>query len=612
MKILVFGSNGWIGSQVTPLLLTANHEVVSASCRADDTKCVHDLLVEHEPSHVLCLIGRTHGPGFSTIDYLQQPDKLVENVRDNLFAPVSLALLCKEKNIHFTYLGTGCIFNSLYPEEDTYDEDDEPNFFGSNYSIVKGFTDRLMHLLNTTVLNVRIRMPITNIDHTRNFITKITSYEKVCSVSNSMTVLPTLLPYFVKLMEMKQVGTINLTNPGVISHNEILQMYKDIVDNTFSWENFTIDDQNKTLLSSRSNNQLCTDKLSTIFHDIPNIHIAVKNCLRSWRCKLNNHTCVLVTGGCGAIGSEVINFFKKKYNDTLFVNVDALTYCANIESIEIPHENYVLRVGDICDKKFIMTVLKTYNPTMIIHLAAETHVDQSFLHPIKFIQTNVVGTHNLLECAREYGKIQMFLHMSTDEVYGPVDDDTICDEQAILNPSNPYSASKASAEMICKSYFLSFKLPIIITRCNNAISKYQFPEKLIPKCIECINKNTMIPVHGHGKNKRTFIHGYDIARALCTISRKGVVGETYNIGTTMEYTVLDVVQEVVTIMRPIDNDIASWVKFVPDRDFQDYRYNIDCTKLENLGWKPLITFKDALQDVVQNQLASHSPRVCRS
>jgi 3,5-epimerase/4-reductase len=283
-SVLVFGGTGWIGGQIVEELRRVGYVVSTVQHpRADDTDAVGRLLDEAKPDRVICLVGRTHGPGFPTIDYLEQPGKLVENVRDNLYAPISLALLCKERGIHMTYMGTGCIFE--YDAEHRegsvvgFKEADLPNFFGSSYSVVKGYTDRMMHLLEGSVLNVRIRMPIVDTHHPRNFITKITSYAKVCSIPNSMTVLPTLLPRLVDLIDRGEVGTVNMTNPGVISHNKILEMYREIVDPTFTWTNFSIEEQNTILASRRSNNLLDTGRLESLCPDVPNIHDAVRACL---------------------------------------------------------------------------------------------------------------------------------------------------------------------------------------------------------------------------------------------------------------------------------------------------------------------------------------------
>jgi len=286
--ILIFGSNGWIGSKVVQLLEEKNIPILKATSRADDSISIRKEINESSTpiTHIMSFIGRTHGvyenEKITTIDYLEKPGKLVDNIRDNLYAPISLALLCKELNIHFTYLGTGCIFEydetHPYGCEDTgFQEASLPNFVGSSYSIVKGFTDQLMHQL--PILNVRIRMPITHEYNERNFITKITNYKKICSIPNSMTVLNELLPLMIELSLRKEVGTINLTNPGVITHNEILDMYKEIVDPEFTWENFTQEEQNTILLSKRSNNCLDTHVLQTFFPQVKSIRDSVRDIL---------------------------------------------------------------------------------------------------------------------------------------------------------------------------------------------------------------------------------------------------------------------------------------------------------------------------------------------
>lgn len=286
MKWLIYGSKGWIGTQICDLLEKNEcYTIYKSDMRLEHTSMIIKELETFKPDRVLCLIGRTHGPGYSTIDYLEQPGKLVENVRDNLYSPLSLALLCKERHIHLTYLGTGCIFtqepdqikNSL-----GYSEDSLPDFTGSGYSTVKGFTDRLMHLCESNTLNVRIRMPIVGYDHTRNFITKIKSYKKVIDVQNSMTVLPELLPIMIDLAKNKHTGTINLTNPGTISHNQILSLYKQYVDKNFTWENFTLEEQNKILASQRSNNKLNTYLLESLYPEVKDIETSIKNLFKEW------------------------------------------------------------------------------------------------------------------------------------------------------------------------------------------------------------------------------------------------------------------------------------------------------------------------------------------
>jgi len=286
-KILLFGANGWIGNKVVTLLKNNNINVVIAKSRADDCSSIEkEINSIGDITHIMSFIGRTHGiynnEYINTIDYLEKPEKLKENVQDNLYAPLCLALLSQKYDIHYTYLGTGCIFNhdttNINNGYNGYNEDSEPDFFGSSYSIVKGFTDKMMKRFNN-VLNVRIRMPITDEINSRNFITKITTYKKICSIPNSMTVLNNLLPIMIDMSLNYKTGTINLTNPGLISHNEILEMYKEIVDNNFKWENFSIDEQNDILLSKRSNNLLDTTKLVEMYPHVKNIKDAVRDIL---------------------------------------------------------------------------------------------------------------------------------------------------------------------------------------------------------------------------------------------------------------------------------------------------------------------------------------------
>ena len=291
MLVLVFGSNGWIGQQFIDILKNNNISYMCSKSRCDNIIDLKNEINDVNPTHIISFIGRTHGmindKEYTTIDYLEQKGKLYENVRDNLFSPWLIANICKEKNIHYSYLGTGCIFK--YDEEHEFEkeingfkEEDEANFFESSYSIVKGFTDKMMKEYENNVLNLRIRMPITNIKNDRNFITKITKYEKICSIKNSMTVLPELLPLVLDMMKNKTVGTINLTNPGLISHNKILEMYKELVDCTFEWKNFTMDEQNAILDAGRSNNYLDTTRLMSLYPNVMKIKDAVRWCLMNF------------------------------------------------------------------------------------------------------------------------------------------------------------------------------------------------------------------------------------------------------------------------------------------------------------------------------------------
>jgi len=264
MLILLYGSNGWIGTQLKELFKSKNINTISGTARCNDFGSLKNEIEQIKPTHVVATIGRTHGNGINTIDCLEDKDMLHTNIGDNMYSPICIASVCKELFIHFTYLGTGCIFNK---DNETasykYTESDDPDFFGSSYSVVKGYTDMLMrNMFNEVALNVRIRMPIVDdLRCNRNFVSKILEYPQICSIHNSMTYLPELLPILIDMLINYDTGTINLVNPGIISHNEILEMYKNKIDPSKTWENISIDQQNKILKSKRSNNWLCTKKL---------------------------------------------------------------------------------------------------------------------------------------------------------------------------------------------------------------------------------------------------------------------------------------------------------------------------------------------------------------
>lgn len=275
MKVLLYGANGWIGQKVHDLLVRGGHTVIVGNMRAENSSDLEEEIKQVNPTNIISTIGRTHGTidevKYTTIDYLEQKGKLHENVRDNLYSPTVIAIISNKYGVHYAYLGTGCIF-TYDGDEHPYEEERggfaecaKPNFFGSSYSIVKGYTDMIMKMFDN-VLNVRIRMPITDEVNSRNFITKITSYNKICSISNSMTVLPELLPIMIDMCEKNVTGTVNLTNPGLISHNEILEMYREIVDKDFTWNNFSIEEQRQILASERSNNFLDTSRLESLYN----------------------------------------------------------------------------------------------------------------------------------------------------------------------------------------------------------------------------------------------------------------------------------------------------------------------------------------------------------
>ena len=280
MRILVFGAQGWIGQQFSA---NTKHTVITALTRPENLEVAAQEIAAVKPDAVCSFLGRTQGPGAPTIDFLEQPGRLRENMRDNYIAPMHLAQICEAQGILFVYLGTGCIF-TYTDEKRIFTEEDVPNFFGSSYSIIKGFTDQEIRRFRTT-LQLRIRMPIAAAVSGRNFIDKIAGYPNICSIPNSMTVLDDMWVILDRMIEKRVVGTFNLVNPGLIEHNWILEQYRDLLKPTHTWNSVSYDEQMKFITSHRSNNELTTSKLEAFCAaeglPLPNIKDSVMHCLRS-------------------------------------------------------------------------------------------------------------------------------------------------------------------------------------------------------------------------------------------------------------------------------------------------------------------------------------------
>ena len=309
---------------------------------------------------------------------------------------------------------------------------------------------------------------------------------------------------------------------------------------------------------------------------------------------------ILVTGGCGFIGSNFINYILKKDSTVKIFNIDCLNYCANVSNVN-SHPNYKFIKGNITSKDLVLHILNEYSIDAIIHFAAQSHVDNSFDNSLQYTTDNVMGTHVLLQASKEYGKIKKFLHFSTDEVYGEVDlEHPGCHEKSLLNPTNPYAATKAAAEFLVRSYYHSFNLPVVIVRCNNVYGPNQYPEKLIPKFIKLLREGKPLTIHGNGSTRRNFIWAEDVSSATELIFHNGVLNEVYNIGTKQEYSVMDVATLLIERMTE-DRAINNHVIFVEDRPFNDFRYSVDTTLLKSLGWEEKYTnFIENIENLIKN------------
>lgn len=304
---------------------------------------------------------------------------------------------------------------------------------------------------------------------------------------------------------------------------------------------------------------------------------------------------LLVTGGAGFIGSCFVRHILNKYNDYKVINLDALTYAGNIDNLDDikDNPNYKFVHGNICDKKLVAELVSQVDA--VINFAAESHVDRSITGPEIFIETNVKGTLNLLQAAKE-AKIQRFLQVSTDEVYGTLGKDGYFYETTPLAPNSPYSASKASADLLVRAYYETYKMPVLNTRCSNNYGPYQYPEKLIPFFISKLLKNEKVPVYGDGLNVRDWLYVYDHCSAIDTVLHKGKIGEVYNIGGHNEKTNLEITKIILNAMGKDENSI----EYVQDRLGHDRRYAIDNHKIQTeLGWEPSLTFEEGIKLTIE-------------
>lgn len=331
---------------------------------------------------------------------------------------------------------------------------------------------------------------------------------------------------------------------------------------------------------------------------------------------------LLITGGCGFIGSNFINLIMDKYKHIKIINLDALYYCANSDNIKQIHRSssrYLFIKCNLCDMDFLKYVIYENAPTHIIHFAAQSHVDNSFKDSLQFTKDNILGTHTLLEVCRMNlidfpNQIKKIIHVSTDEVYGESmlhDTEIQKNEHSILCPTNPYAATKAGAELIAQSYYHSFKLPIVISRGNNVYGPNQYKEKLIPKWLDLLSRSEKLTLSGTGNQQRSFLHSYDTATAFECLLIYGIIGEIYNIGADShdEYSVIDVAKLLLGYWYGLSERqlVLEWDKYIttiPDRPYNDVRYFISNSKLKALGWSITYSFKKGLLDLVTHYKSS--------
>jgi dTDP-glucose 4,6-dehydratase len=604
MKILMYGSTGWIGTMLLHLLRQKKCTVLLAKARLQNVYDVEAELDTVKPDRVVLCAGITGRPN---VDWCESHQE--ETAAVNFYGTVGLVKACEQRNVHITNFATGCIFeyDNAHPiGGDGFTEDSAPNFFGSFYSKTKAAAEAATRDCRTHLL-LRVRMPITCDRSPRCFVTKIATYPKIVNVPNSMSVLPDLLPLALRLILDGDVGVYNFVNPGVVSHAEILDAYKAVVDPFYTYVVMDQAEHDTVTVAKRSNNALDTTKLQARFPDV-RIPLALESVIKLFEThkplyqRLHIARSVLVTGGAGFIGSGFLHHILKIAPTTKITVLDNFMPCASVAHLLGLHVQIVN--GSIEDLHAVKNALTLSNADTIVHFAAQTHVDNSFGNSLEFTRTNVMGTHVLLECARTSPGVKRFVHVSTDEVYGETLgwETEAMSEGRILMPTNPYAASKVGAEALVHAYFKSYNLPVVTIRLNNVFGPRQYPEKVVPRFLVRYMSGLPLQFQGSGLQSRHFLYVDDAVSAITIVLGKGVLGNTYNIGSDEEYTI----QEVAAKIQGSDvgshaggkdddeDDTPLPILHTSDRPFNDQRYWLNDERVRQLGWQPKVSFAEGL------------------
>jgi dTDP-glucose 4,6-dehydratase len=515
------------------------------------------------------------------------------------------------------YVGTGCIYSDT--SERVFSEEDPPNFHGSAYSRVKALTDAVLaqHL---HVLTARIRMPVGDEANPRDFVSKLLSYPVVCQEgANSLTILRDVLPALLALAHAGHHGGLyNAVNPGPMTHGEVLAVFRDVADICHEHRVVT-DPAELRLRAARSCCRLSAEKLQTALATtapevrrlygapakLPDAATSLAAVALDRRGGPRN---LLVTGGCGFIGSAFVNDWLHNFSSDTVVNVDCLAEDSgsrrgNVDADDpkVPsHARYLFVKLDLADEgaeAALLALMRSRKVDTVVHFAARTHVDHSFDGDmsLEYTRSNVLGTHRMLEATRRYmdaapGALRTFFHMSTDEVCGEIlDDEGAREETTVLRPTNPYAGSKAGAEHMVGAYMKSHGVPCVICRCNNVFGPRQFTTKVIPRFSTMALRGETLPLHGGGRAVRSFVHVDDVVRAVALLIGSGRPGSVVNVGADFEISIADLARRICELAG------RGSVEDTPDRLFQDRRYSMNDARLRAMGWRPLVPFDEGLE-----------------
>lgn len=482
----------------------------------------------------------------------------------DLFVALSINNYCLKREIHFTW-----VIEDFYPM---------PSI------------DNIFELFHTNHLILKVgKLIVDKLDSIENMYDSF--YPGNFAFSHD------ILPIIVDMIDKNQTGIFELCNPTILPIKMALELANE----------FGIDIQNK---DNNYDNvyEYQTEAFEQRYFILPSYQ-AYQRCLKRIRktsllthcVDLNKECSILVTGGFGFIGSNLIHYLFHHYPNTIITNIDRLDYCSRAEHVErlLKSDRFVNYQIDLDDTFVVEQILTARKIDYVFHLAAQSHVDNSFNNSLQFSKDNVFATHSLLEACKNYGKIKRFIHISTDEIYGETLQMDPFIESELPNPTNPYAATKVGAEYIAKSYYHCFELPVIIIRGNNVYGPHQYPEKMIPRFISLLLNNEPCTIAGNGLMKRNFIHVKDVCAGLCQVLLKGKIDEIYNIGDDDEKSVLDVALLLIDLIQSNPKNPNEYYQFVKDRYYNDFRYSIDTSKIKSLGWKPQIDFLSGLKQTIK-------------
>ena len=497
------------------------------------------------------------------------------------YVPIYMAQVCQESNLHFTYL--------------------TQDYLVETQTVV--YIRKLLEMKQALYLNLWIIMNEDMTEKENGLVDFVNHPENYCiDGTYHVTVTADAFPVLYDAIMSQKTGGYELTNPTTIEYSRFLGLYCEYMSVKFPR---VTEDITSTLCT---HDDVDTTRLENEYFILPSYQ-AVQRLIKRVRkssvfiqdVNLMTKCCVMVTGGFGFIGSNLVHYLYHQFPKCQIVNVDRLDYCSRRENLDdlLGSERVKCYEIDLCATEKVEEILRDHEVDYIFHLAAQSHVDNSFNNSLQFSRDNMYGTHSLLEASKNYGKILRFLHVSTDEIYGETLQLDPFTEDVLPNPTNPYAATKVGAEYIVKSYFHCFELPIVIVRGNNVYGPRQYPEKMIPKFITSVLQGDPCTVAGNGLMQRNFIFVEDVCRGLVKVMENGVIDQIYNIGSDDEKSVVGTARSIIQIMNGVDTDTKDHIVYVKDRYYNDFRYSINSEKIRKLGWQPKVNFEEGLMKTIQ-------------